>query len=267
MKILTHKAIRLLQMFVILNRFIAVSDDETTKKLGRRDVCISWRGTVTRLEWVHDLMIFLRPISSDKVPSPDPDVRVESGFLDLYTDKDENCKFCKYSVREQILAEVNRLINHAYPKEQLSITITGHSLGGALALLSAYDLVETGINVRMNGMAMPVCAITFAAPRVGNARFKARLEFLGLKVLRVVNVHDVVPQGPGWLTNERHPRLMKMSENFPWSYSHVGVELALDHMNSTFLRPDGDKSCAHNLEAYLHLLDGLVHSFNFKFFA
>ncbi|KAL0371232.1 UNVERIFIED_CONTAM: Phospholipase A1-Igamma1, chloroplastic [Sesamum angustifolium] len=139
-----------------------VSNDETSRKLGRRDICVAWRGTVTRLEWVADMMDFLRPISSDKIPSPDPTVRVESGFLDLYTDKDESCKYCKFSAREQILTEVNRLINEVYPKEEVSVTITGHSLGGALALLSAYDIVETGINMRGDSRAVPVCAFTFA---------------------------------------------------------------------------------------------------------
>ncbi|GFP98007.1 phospholipase a1-igamma2 chloroplastic [Phtheirospermum japonicum] len=237
--------------------YIAVSDDDESRRLGRRDICIAWRGTVTRLEWVADLMDFLRPISSDKIPCPDPTVRVESGFLDLYTDKDETCNYCKFSAREQILTEVNRLVNEVYRDEEASVTIVGHSLGGALALLSGYDIVETGINVRDDSRAVPVCVFTFAGPRVGNGRFRERLELLGLKVLRVVNVHDVVPKSPGFLINEKvHPVLMKMAENFPWSYSHVGVELALDHKNSPFLRRDGDLVCAHNLEAHLHLLDG-----------
>ncbi|PIN25803.1 putative lipase [Handroanthus impetiginosus] len=215
--------------------YIAVSNDETSRKLGRSDVCIAWRGTVTRLEWVADLMDFLRPISSDKIPCPDPTVSVE----------------------EQILTEVNRLINEVYPHEEMSVTVTGHSLGGALSLISGYDIVETGINVRADATAVPVCVFPFASPRVGNVRFKSRLELLGLKVLRVVNVHDIVPKSPGLFFNEKvHPFLMKMAENFPWSYSHVGVELALDHKKSPFLREDGDLVCAHNLEAYLHLLEG-----------
>ncbi|KAL3849925.1 hypothetical protein ACJIZ3_011807 [Penstemon smallii] len=237
--------------------YISVSNDETSRKLGRRDICVAWRGTVTRLEWVADLMDFLRPISSDKIPCPDPTVRVESGFLDLYTDKDPSCKYCKFSAREQILTELNRLINEVYPNEEISITITGHSLGGALALLSGYDIVETGMNVRADTTAVPVCVFTFAGPRVGNGRFKKRLDLLGLKVLRVVNVRDIVPKAPGFFFNEKaHPVLMKLGESLPWSYSHAGVELALDHKNSPFLRPDGDLACAHNLEALLHLLDG-----------
>ncbi|KAL5561795.1 hypothetical protein UlMin_031542 [Ulmus minor] len=236
--------------------YVAVSNDETSKRLGRRDITIAWRGTVTRLEWIADLMDFLKPISGNKIPCPDEDVKVESGFLDLYTDKDEKCRFCKYSAREQIVAEVKRLIE-MYPNEELSVTITGHSLGAALAILSAYDIAETGINVTAEGRVVPVSVLSFSGPRVGNVRFKERLEWLGVKVLRVVNVHDVVPKAPGFLCNERVPSIvMKLTEGLPWSYSHVGVELELDHKNSPFLKPVNDPVCAHNLEAHLHLLDG-----------
>ncbi|XP_061338080.1 phospholipase A1-Igamma1, chloroplastic-like [Gastrolobium bilobum] len=237
--------------------YVAVSDDNTSKRLGRRDITISWRGTVTYLEWVADLMDFLKPISNNNlIPCPDPTVKVESGFLELYTDKEESCGYCKYSAREQILTEVKRLLE-MFPNEELSVTITGHSLGSALAMLSAYDIVETGLNVMGDGRVVPVSVMSFSGPRVGNVRFKERLERLGVKVLRVVNVHDVVPKTPGFLFNEQlHPSVMKLAEGLPWSYSHVGAELVLDHKNSPFLNPNGDAVCAHNLEALLHLLDG-----------
>ncbi|PIA31507.1 hypothetical protein AQUCO_04900068v1 [Aquilegia coerulea] len=99
--------------------------------------------------------------------------------------------------------------------------------------------------------------IAWRGPRVGNVRFKDRLEVLGVKVLRVVNVHDTVPKVPGIIFNEHVPTFVqKMAKGTPWSYSHVGVELALDHKKSPFLKDTGDFSCFHNLEAHLHLLDG-----------
>lgn len=242
--------------------YVAVSNDETSIRLGRRDITIAWRGTVTRLEWIADLMDFLRSVKSDKIPCPDPMVKVESGFLDVYTDKEENCRFCKYSAREQILTDIRRLIK-MYPGEELSITITGHSLGAALAVVSAYDIAETGVNVTDTGKAVPVSVFSFSGPRVGNKRFKERLEGLGVKVLRVVNIHDTVPKVPGIFFNEKVPPLVqKLAEGLPWSYSHVGVELLLDHKNSPFLEDTNDPSCFHNLEAHLHLLDGLVLFFS-----
>ncbi|KAK8565338.1 hypothetical protein V6N12_058904 [Hibiscus sabdariffa] len=236
--------------------YVAISNDEISKRIGRRDIVVAWRGTVTRLEWIADLMDFLKPISSNKIPCPDSTVKVESGFVDLYTDKDENCRFCKFSAREQLLTEVKKLLE-LYKDEELSLTITGHSLGSALAILSAYDIVETGLNVLQDTRAVPVTVFSFSGPRVGNVRFKERMELLGVKVLRVVNVHDIVPKSPGLVFNENlPPLLMKLAERLPWSYSHVGVELALDHKDSPFLKQTGDLSCAHNLEALLHLLDG-----------
>ncbi|KAL2935049.1 Phospholipase A1-Igamma2 chloroplastic [Bienertia sinuspersici] len=236
--------------------YVAISNDEMTKKLGRRDIIISWRGTVTRLEWVHDLMDYLRPISDEKIPCPDINVKVESGFLDLYTDKDPDCRYCQFSAREQILSEVKRLLE-MYHKEEVSFSITGHSLGSALAILSAYDIAETGLHIGPSNKARPICVFSFSGPRVGNLRFKERLEGLGVKVLRVVNVNDVVPKAPGIVFNENLPTGWgKFTQGWPWTYYHVGAELALDHKNSPFLKDTNDPTCAHNLEAHLHLLDG-----------
>ncbi|KAG5043552.1 hypothetical protein AAZX31_03G140700 [Glycine max] len=237
--------------------FIAVSDDETSKRLGRRDIVISWRGTVTHVEWVADLLNFLKPISPD-IPCSDRKVKVEAGFLDLYTDREPGCGYCKYSAREQVLGEVKRLMEK-YADEEVSVTIAGHSLGSAMAILSAFDIVETGVNVGKDGRKAHVSVFSFSGPRVGNVRFKERLEGeLGIKVLRVHNAHDMVPQSPGLIFNEDSPQwLLKLVEGwFPWCYLHVGEELQLDHKKSPFLNPDGDASCAHNLEAHLHLLDG-----------
>lgn len=236
--------------------YVAVSNDETSAYLGRRDITIAWRGTVVKHEWIADLMDFLKPVTHHKIASRDPTIRVEAGFLHLYTDKDKSCQFSMYSAREQILAELKRLIQK-YAKEELSITITGHSLGSALVILNAYDIAETGVDLMNDGRIIPISVFSFSGPRVGNARFKERLEGLGVKVLRVVNIHDKVPTVPGILFNEHVPMvLQKIGQMSPWCYSHVGEELDLDHKKSPFLKETNDLACFHNLEAHLHLLDG-----------
>ncbi|KAL6610031.1 hypothetical protein ACP70R_040000 [Stipagrostis hirtigluma subsp. patula] len=243
--------------------YVAVSTDEETARLGRRDIAIAWRGTVTRLEWVSDFMDFLRPLADEGIPCPDREVKVLAGFADLYTDKDPTCRFCKYSAREQVLMEVRRLVAHyAALGEDVSITTTGHSLGSALAMLSAFDIAESGANLAPGGeqRAAPVCVYSFGGPRVGNAAFKRRFEAeLGVKALRVVNVHDNVTRMPGILLNECAPEAVRRAAallRVPWCYSHVGVELALDHKRSPFLKDTLDPACFHDLEAHLHLLDG-----------
>ena len=53
-----------------------------------------------------------------------------------------------------------------------SITATGHSLGGALASMCAFDIAWSGINKdgdQQWGDYIPVTAFTFEAPRVGRS--------------------------------------------------------------------------------------------------
>ena len=90
--------------------YVAVSDDETSKKLGRRDIAIAWRGTVTHVEWVANLANYLRPISPE-IPCRDEGVKVEAGFLDLYSDREPSCRYCKYSARQQV-HDKNLYISH-----------------------------------------------------------------------------------------------------------------------------------------------------------
>ncbi|KAK8336617.1 hypothetical protein V6Z12_A09G132200, partial [Gossypium hirsutum] len=234
--------------------YVAVcTDEDEIKRLGRRDIVVSWRGTVTYLEWIYDLKDILHSPNFTN----DPSIKMELGFYDLYTKKEDTCNFCSFSAREQVLAEIKRLLDY-YDGEEISITITGHSLGAALAIITAYDIAELGVNIVNDGRVTPKIPITlysFGGPRV---EFKERCEELGVKVLRVINIHDKVPTVPEIFANEKlqFQKYLEETVSFPWSYAHVGVELTLDHTHSPFLKPAGDLGCAHNLEAHLHLLDG-----------
>ncbi|CAL4965727.1 unnamed protein product [Urochloa decumbens] len=240
--------------------YVAVSTDEETARIGRRDIAVAWRGTITRLEWLADLTTNQRPLTDMGIPCPDPRVKVESGFAELYTGKDSACKFCRYSAREQALAEVRKLVELYHSKgDEVSVTVTGHSLGSALAMLNAFDIAETGANASASKKA-PVCVFSFAGPRVGNLDFKRRFETeLGVRALRVVNVHDRVPTVPGAFFNEKAfpEAVLRAVDGLGGGvYTHLGALLELDHKASPFLKDTIDISCYHNLEAHLHLLDG-----------
>ncbi|BAT13977.1 Os11g0468300 [Oryza sativa Japonica Group] len=73
-------------------------------------------------------------------------VTVESGFLNIYTSANETRRFgCANSCRDQLLREVSRLVASLSCGEDVSVMLAGHSMGGVLALLLAYDLVELGV--------------------------------------------------------------------------------------------------------------------------
>ena len=239
--------------------FIAVSTDPNEiERLGRRDIVIAWRGTRTAQEWIQNFKDILVPLppTLDHVnvqTIPDPNIRVEKGFLSCYTSVDEGSAKCKRSARDIIVGEIRRLVKE-YKDERLSITLTGHSLGAALATLSAYDVKET---VKMHSNIL-VTVFAFASPRVGNPMFAQRMEEIGVKVLRLVNTHDVVPSVPGLFLNENMVWVSKLLNWLPWTYFHVGIQLSLHNDNSPFLKTTHNLSDFHNLEVYLHLVDGYV---------
>ncbi|OAY37594.1 galactolipase DONGLE, chloroplastic [Manihot esculenta] len=229
--------------------YVAVSSDDTVNRLGRRDIVITFRGTVTKHEWFANFMSSLTPARLDP-HNPRPNVKVESGFLSLYTSDESDNKFGLESCREQLLSEVSRLLNK-YKGEEISISMAGHSMGSSLALLLAYDISELGLN-RLNNPTMDirVTVFSFGGPRVGNTGFKERCEELGVKVLRIVNVNDPITKLPGVFLNENF-RVLGGRYEFPWScslYSHVGVELVLDFFNMQ------NPSRVHDLEAYISSL-------------
>ncbi|CDP14642.1 unnamed protein product [Coffea canephora] len=229
--------------------YVAVSSDHESAKLGRRDLLITFRGTVTNPEWIANLMSSLTEARLDP-HNPRPEVKVESGFLSLYTADESQSKFGLPSCREQLLSEVSRVLNK-YQGEEMSITIAGHSMGSSLALLLAYDISELGLNKEVStNDHVPVTVFSFGGPRVGNSGFKERCEELGVKVLRIVNVNDPITKLPGVFFNES---LKVLAERYdlPWScscYAHVGVELLLDFFKMH------NPSCVHDLETYINLL-------------
>lgn len=255
--------------------YVAVSSDEAVKRLGRRDILITFRGTVTNQEWISNLMSSLSPAMLDPY-NPQPEVKVESGFLSLYTSDESSSKFGLESCREQLLSEVSRLMNkYRGENESLSISLAGHSMGSALAILLAYDIAELGLNKKKGNKRstteVPVTVFSFGGPRVGNSEFKNRCEELGVKVLRIANVNDPITKLPGVVFNENFRVLLGGRYEFPRScscYAHVGVELMLDFFNVQ------NPSCVHDLDTYIGLLrrpkndevlnqqwDGVMNSF------
>ncbi|CAH8330959.1 unnamed protein product [Eruca vesicaria subsp. sativa] len=229
--------------------YVAVSSDESVKRLGRRDIVVTFRGTVTNPEWVTNFMSSLAPARFDP-HNTRPDVKVESGFLSLYTSDESESKFGLESCREQLLSEISRLMNK-YKGEEMSITLAGHSMGSSLAHLLAYDIAELGLNRRIGERDVPITVFSFAGPRVGNLGFKKRCEELGVKVLRITNVNDPITKLPGVLFNENF-RVLGGFYELPWScscYAHVGVELTLDFFDVQNI------SCVHDLGTYIDLVN------------
>ncbi|MED6118762.1 hypothetical protein PIB30_005901 [Stylosanthes scabra] len=241
--------------------YVAVCDDKREiARMGRRDIVISLRGTATCLEWAENMRAQLNDMpEEEKSPEGQGKPKVECGFLSLFKTEGSHVP----SLAESVIEEVKKLIE-MYEGETLSITITGHSLGAALALLVANE-----ITTRVPD-APSVAVFSFGGPKVGNKAFGDKITAQGVKVLRIVNSQDVITKVPGMFVSEEFEQTLRNSkigsvldmfdENTPLAYSHVGAELRVDTKMSPFLKPDADMACCHDLEAYLHLVDGFLAS-------
>ena len=88
---------------------------------------------------------------------------------------------------QPLASQVSQIIGDANPKH---IWITGHSLGGALAVLCAYELIEYE-GLEIDGL------VTFGQPMVARDQLCDHLnEILAGRFVHYVNQSDVVPRIP-----------------------------------------------------------------------
>ncbi|KAF9621325.1 hypothetical protein IFM89_019411 [Coptis chinensis] len=227
--------------------YIAVTSDEFRKASGRREIYVAWRGTIRPLEWVDVLQPKLVSVesllkindqsaqqSSSDTDDDDTTMKVMKGWLTVYTSNNANSPFTKLSARTQLLTKIKELVN-LYKDENISIVFTGHSLGASLSILSAFDVAE---NVSST---IPVSAIVFGCPEVGNKVFKDKLKtYPNLKILHIKNVIDPIPHYPSKVLG----------------YVHTGTELDIDTRKSPYLKNSPNPSDWHNLQAMLHIIAG-----------
>ncbi|KAI3824580.1 hypothetical protein L1987_06043 [Smallanthus sonchifolius] len=225
--------------------YVAVSDDVESKRIGRRDIVVAWRGTVLPSEWYGDMQQDLEPLGHGEA-------KVERGFLSIYKSKRVTTRYNKTSASDQVMEELKRLLKFYKERgEQVSLTITGHSLGGALAKLNAYE-------ASIMFPTLPINVISFGAPRVGNIAFRDELHHKGVKTLRITIKQDLVPRMPGIVFNETLQKFDDLTGTLDWVYHHVGAELKLDARASPFLKRGSNFIGIHHPETYLHLVDGYV---------
>jgi predicted lipase len=202
------------------------SDDEVSIGLicqdQTGDVVIAIRGTEGTLEWIHDADFLLVPC-----PFLTGAGHTEDGFTAMYE-----------SLRTGVVANsptvVNALPKLSFPRSVSSVTICGHSLGGALATLLALD-------VAANTVYKNPSVYTFGSPRTGDSLFASTYDQVVKNSYRVANRLDIVPTLPP-----------------PVDYDHVLNPYELNPIQLLPLPPKilvkFDPGCEHSLQTYLYLL-------------
>ncbi len=141
-------------------------------------IVLAFRGSNDIQNWIYDLTFVM-------VAYPNPNCancEVHQGFLDVYN-----------AVKNGVLSAMTNLCVFYQPAKP-TILITGHSLGGAVAILAAAD-VTIDLQMHVDG----ITVITFGEPRVGNPAWVSWMSnqvLQGAVQYRVTHEADPVPQVP-----------------------------------------------------------------------
>ncbi|KAK2462711.1 hypothetical protein APHAL10511_005229 [Amanita phalloides] len=161
-----------------------------------RSVIVAHQGTNTsEIEAIAtDVDLFLKNLDPTLFPGISSSIECHSGFAD------EQAK----TATDVLSAVQTALSTHGAAQ----VVVVGHSLGAAIALLDAVYLpLHLGV---------PVKAITYGMPRVGNQAFANYVDaHVGLT--HINNMKDPVPIVPGRLLGYHHPSgEIHISENGSW---------------------------------------------------
>jgi predicted lipase len=195
------------------------------QKTGGDDIVIAIRGTEGVYEWVQDARFSLVPC-----PFLAAAGNTEDGFAAMYST-------LRTGSAPGAPTLVSALPGLAFPQPvsaATSVTICGHSLGGALVTLLALD-------VAANTLFTNPTVYSYASPRAGDSTFAAMYDHLVPNTFRIANRMDIVPKLP-----------------MPPLYDHVH---GLYEVNPVQLLPLPPKvlirpelACEHILSSYLFLL-------------
>jgi hypothetical protein len=168
-------------------RYLTTINGPTTRVILTRmcsapnTLVLSYRGAVMKPNWKQNFNYnkikyalqdpSLKTENAQKNPSK---AQVHEGFLTMFLE-----------TASAILKQIpNYLINN-----RTEIIVTGHSMGGALAMLAAMELAQHYSPHRIQ-------LLTFAAPRVGNQAFANLVHATLPFVLRVIEENDLIPHLP-----------------------------------------------------------------------
>nr|GMD01740.1 phospholipase A1-II 4-like [Ipomoea batatas] len=230
------------------NGYVAVATDEGKVGLGRRDIVVVWRGTIRLSEAITDITFTF--VNAPLIFGQNSNPLLHRGFYDMYTISIQDSQLNGLSARDQIREEVARLVE-LYKDEEISITVTGHSLGSSMATLNATDLAVNPIN---NNKDILVTAFLYASPKVGDENFKNAISNQqNLRVLRITDVNDLVPKLPqlGPIDGTIWPT---------YDYVDVGEGIGIESKKSQYLKPEIDNLLTHDLMLYMHGIDGFQGS-------
>ncbi|ORX94022.1 alpha/beta-hydrolase [Basidiobolus meristosporus CBS 931.73] len=163
-----------------------------------KTIIVAFRGTSNIRNWVHDFDFLPLDFA---YPDAEKGTMVHGGFLKAFN-----------SVSEDVIAGLKKVVDQLpINPDEYELVVTGHSLGGAVAVLGAMEIKNHLLNPKSPRCITPpaktinpekILVRTYGQPRVGNPKFAA-LAYKTLSnstisdsFIRVTSKNDPVPHVP-----------------------------------------------------------------------
>lgn len=148
---------------------IKSTDTQALTLKNKNDLYVVFQGSESTVDWINNAIFEL-------VPNTSGQGHYHRGFMHA-------CTLSFKDIGAQILNEVSKNPN-------INIIITGHSLGGAMAMLYCQLLKEANPQLSVTSL------VTFGQPRCGNLDFIKSFDTLKIPYFRFVNDGDYVTDVP-----------------------------------------------------------------------
>ncbi|KAG2212653.1 hypothetical protein INT47_000630 [Mucor saturninus] len=174
---------------------------------------------------------------------------IRSAITDLIFDFTNYTPVKGAKVHKGFLASYNEVVNTFFPILQAQITanpsykveISGHSLGGAQALLAGMDLYQRDKRLTSKNLSI----YTVGCPRVGNPEFAYYVDSTGIPFSRSVNKRDIVPHVPPQSFGFLHPGVEA------WDRSSSNVQICSANIET--------KYCSNSIVPFTTISDHLTY--------
>ncbi|KAI9029627.1 Lipadyou-2 [Phycomyces nitens] len=201
------------------------SKHDTNGYIARNDrskvINLVFRGTSSIPNFIDDF-----DFSAQDYP-PVTGTKIHTGFYKTYLE-----------VQKHVLSVMMKEIT-AHPRYH--VVVSGHSLGGALAIIGALDLFQHDSRFNAKNLSIK----TYGGPRVGNPAFAYYVTGTGISLERIVNKHDIVPHVPPQFFGFLHPGTEY------WIRGGDNVKICDDALDSS--------KCSNSIVPFTKLLDHISY--------
>ena len=185
-------------------------------------IFIAFRGSSNIQNWIDNIQI--KQIS----PYNDTNIQVEKGFYKAYNE-----------IKPELF---DNLVDLSTKYNTKDISITGHSLGGSMATLMAYDILTAYPKYQVKYL------ITFGSPRTGNQLFVDSFNSYRVTSYRITHAYDMVPHVPEEFLHYHH-----ISNEIWYNEANTQYKICNDYDNTE------DDSCSNSC-APIHCTSVSDHS-------